>query len=394
MRAEANAVWLLAIGQTLIYAGVLYAFPALLPDLEAATGWSKAELAAGPTLSFLVMAGLTPFTGRLIDHGQGGRMLVLLPMVCAAGLVGLAQAATLTEWLIWWGVIGAAQAGCLYESCFAVLTRRLGDRARPAITKVTLVAGFAGTLTFPLGDYWGQVFGGQGALYAFAALVVFGTVPVNMLAVHLLREPAAAAAARAEPQGAALRTALRRPAFWAIAALFGMIWLNHGILLTYVLALFEDRGASATAATYAAASIGPAQVLGRFVLLMNEARIGTARAVIAGLSLVLVAALALFVAGVATAMVFLVAITQGAGLGILSILRPVLVAEMLGRRGFGVISGAAAVAPILATAAAPSLGAVLLGWGGPMAVFGACLGLAAAGLAIGLVLTRRALVLA
>ena len=60
-----DTVWLLALGQTLTYAGAYYAFPALLPDLQAATGWSVAELAAGPTLAFLVMAVLMPLTGRL-----------------------------------------------------------------------------------------------------------------------------------------------------------------------------------------------------------------------------------------------------------------------------------------------------------------------------------------
>ena len=54
--AGGAAVWLLALGQTLIYAGCYYSFPALLPDLEAATGWTKAELALGPTLAFLIMA--------------------------------------------------------------------------------------------------------------------------------------------------------------------------------------------------------------------------------------------------------------------------------------------------------------------------------------------------
>ena len=63
------AVWLLAIGQTLIYAGCYYSFPALLPDLEAGTGWGKATLAFGPTLGFLIMAGLTVVTGRLVDRG-------------------------------------------------------------------------------------------------------------------------------------------------------------------------------------------------------------------------------------------------------------------------------------------------------------------------------------
>ena len=71
-RNESLAVWALALGLFLIYAGVFYAFPALLPDLEAGTGWSKADLALGPTLSYLVMAALTPLTGRVIDRGQSG----------------------------------------------------------------------------------------------------------------------------------------------------------------------------------------------------------------------------------------------------------------------------------------------------------------------------------
>jgi hypothetical protein len=69
-----GAVWLLAVGQTLVYAGSYYAFPALLPDLEAATGWSKTTLALGPSLAFLIMASLTVLTGRLVDRGLGGEM--------------------------------------------------------------------------------------------------------------------------------------------------------------------------------------------------------------------------------------------------------------------------------------------------------------------------------
>ena len=89
---EAPPIWALALGQTLIYAGVYYAFPALLPDLLISTGWSGAELAAGPTLAFLITAALTPFTGRLVDRGLGGEMLVVLPILAAlmVALLGLA----------------------------------------------------------------------------------------------------------------------------------------------------------------------------------------------------------------------------------------------------------------------------------------------------------------
>ena len=388
-----SAIWLLGVGQTLTYAGVYYAFPALLPELEAATGWSKGQLAAGPTLAFLVMAVLTPYTGRLVDRGWGGEMLVWLPIGAAAGVALLSVVQTPWQWLAVWFVIGITQAGMLYESCFSFLTRRLGDGARAAITRVTLIAGFSGSITFPLGHVFGQWFGGQGALLAFAVVILLGAVPVNYLGVRTLRRMERAGsvrpAAEAVSEAGALRVALRRVEFWAISAMFGLIWLNHGILLTYVLELFQDRGASLAAATLAASCFGPAQVLGRLILMMNEARVSNAQATLWSLMFVVVAGLVLLVAGAAPWLVFVMAVVQGAGVGLLSILRPVLVADVLGRRGFGAVSGAAAVAPILASAAAPSVGAVLLTWGGPGLVYGACLAMAVLGLGFGVFLARR-----
>ena len=105
---------------------------------------------------------------------------------------------------------------------------------------------------------------------------------------------------------------------------------------------------------------------------------------------VVLAGVLLWLAGVAPLLIFAFALAQGAGAGLMSILRPVLVAEVLGRDGFGVISGAVAVAPILASAAAPSVGAALLALGGPQFVYAACLLLALIGLALmGLMLVRR-----
>lgn len=389
---ESTAVWLLAIGQTLTYAGVYYAFPALLPDLQDQTGWSTAQLALGPTMGFLVMAMLTPFTGRIVDRGYGGEMLIWGPVLSALCVAALGFVQTPAAWLAVWTVLGVAQACCLYETCFAFLTRRLGDSARGAITRVTLVAGFAGTLAFPFGDVLGRHLGGQTAFVVFGAIILIGAVPVNVIGVRALRRLESAVPNRSHPASGALRDAMKRVEFWALSALCALIWLNHGILLTYVLLLFEDRGASAGLATIAAASIGPSQVVSRLVLLANGARIGNMAATLWSLGSIVGASVALMLAGVAPVLVFGCAVLQGAGAGLLSILRPMLVADLLGRRGFGAISGGVAVAPILATAAAPSLGAALLHLGGPWAVYISCCAMAVTALVIGIWLlqVRRA----
>lgn len=382
-REQAWAVWLLAIGQTTTYCGVYYAFPALLPDIEAATGWSKAALAWGPTLAYLAMAVITPLTGRLVDRGLGGEMLMVLPVpaAIAVGLMGFVQ--TQAQWLILWAIVGVVEAGCLYETCFAFLTRRLGAGARPAIVRVTLVAGFAGTISFPMGHVLGQAFGAEGALIGFACLMVLVGVPANFLGVRLMRASVRAGGGDRRPAAKGmLRLALRRPVFWAITVMLGLTYLNHTLLLTYVIELFTSRGAGLNEVTLAAATIGPCQVLGRLALMMNEARVGNRRATYGALAALVLASLVLWLAGFLPTLIFVTALCQGAGIGIISIMRPVLIAEYLGHEGFGAISGAIAVGPILASAAGPVVGAWLLLTGGPTLVILTCAALGLVAIAI------------
>jgi len=54
---------------------------------------------------------------------------------------------------------------------------------------------------------------------------------------------------------------------------------------------------------------------------------------------------------------------QGAGFGVMSIMRPVMTAELFGRKNFGLISGSLAVPYLGAAAAAPTV-AALIYWAG------------------------------
>ena len=71
------------------------------------------------------------------------------------------------------------------------------------------------------------------------------------------------------------------------------------------------------------------------------------------------------------------------------------IAQKAGRRraacnrpGGAAAAVAVAVSPLLASAAAPALGAVLLTLGGPVVVYASCLAMAVAGLSIAAVLLR------
>lgn len=363
-RDERLGVWVLAVGQTLGFASLVFSFGGILPALIDGSGWSRAELALGPTLALLVSAVLAPFSGRLVDAGHGGALLGGAAAVGAAGLVLLSGVDHYALWLLFWGLVGLGQAGSLYETCFAFLTRRLGDEARSAIIRVTVLAGFASSLAFPIGALTGQAFGWHGALAVFAVLQLAITVPANLYGVHLLRRGQRRGPVMVETPRGAVAAAMRKPEFWVLAAIFSLMICTHMMLVSFALPILEDRGAGAMLAVVVASSVGPMQVAGRVFLMFGADRIrsgAAVRAITLGLA---AASAALMLATGQPVLMFAYAVFQGSSIGIASILRPLLVAEALGRENFGAVSGALATAPLAASAAAPYLGALLIGLGG------------------------------
>ena len=379
MRA-AHAVLCLAFGETIVWAGFYYLFPALLLRWEADAGWSKTWLTAAFAAAIIVSAIVSPTAGRLIDRGHGPLVMGGSALAGAILLALLPFADTLPGFAVLWLGIGAAMGGCLYEPCFALVTRALGADARPAITRVTLVAGFAGTLSFPLNHFMAETAGWQGAVWLFAALVGCLGVPLIVLGARALEasaglaseahghggtgeataSPAVATPASASPAPALLR----RPLFWYLAAGFSLLGFNHGVVLNHLLPILADRGVSLDLAVLAAAMIGPMQVAGRLALMLGGARLSNAWVTTLSFAFVITATLCLIAAEFAPLLVIAFVVLQGSGYGVLSIMRPVMTREILGQARFGAISGAMAVPYLCAYALSPFVGSLLWAAGG------------------------------
>src|SRR3546814_9317109 len=131
-----SAVWQLAIAHTIVWAGLFYAFPALILRWETDFGWAKAELTGAVTLSIALSAVFSPLAGRLIDRGFAAHVLgggALAGGLCI-GLVGFVQ--SLWQFYLLWCLIGVAPAFCLYDACFAVVMRAAGSGARRPIPPI------------------------------------------------------------------------------------------------------------------------------------------------------------------------------------------------------------------------------------------------------------------
>lgn len=370
----------LALAQTVVWACLYYAFPALLPEWESDLGWTKTQLSGAFTGSLLITALLAPFAGRLIDRGAARLVHPGGAAVGATLLAGLSQVTEIWQFYAIWLTMGVAMSVAMYEACFAIITVTVGDRARTAITTVTLVAGFAGTVSFPSAHFLAGQFGWRGTVLCFAAAVLLVAIPLTLLGLRLLeRHRAEQPAAEASLDDGERAPVTRNPAFWCLAFAFGSIGLTHGLILGHLLPILADRGIGEAAAVLAASMVGPMQVVGRIMTLATEKRVGVFGVAVGCYLGMALGGTALLLAGVAPWLVAVFVVLHGAGYGTASILRPVLTAQMLGRRRFGATAGKLALPFMCGFATGPTVAALVWEVGGYDLVIGLAVATVATG---------------
>jgi predicted MFS family arabinose efflux permease len=337
--------------QTLAWASSYY-MPAILADpISAGLGISRPLFFGFFSASLLLQAALGPAIGNVIDRHGGRGVLVFSNLVLGAGLVWLALAQGPVGLAGAWIMLGIGMALGLYDAAFATLTALYGLEARGPITGITLIAGLASTVGWPLSALLNDAFGWRGACLGWAALNLFVCVPINRF---LVPRPAA------PRQIADTDTAPPAPAngMVVLGFVFGAVGFVTGAMAAHLPHLLELAGAGVTAAIAAAALMGPAQVAARlfeFGLLKRLHPLVSTR-----LALLMhpLAAAVLGVAGAPAAAAF--AVLHGAGNGLLTISRGTLPLALFGPAGYGLRTGIIAAPARVTTAAAPLLFGLLL----------------------------------
>jgi MFS family permease len=186
----------------------------------------------------LLAALLGPAVGRAIDNRGGRGVLVLSNLVLAAGLVVLARAQGVAGLAVAWTVLGVGMALGLYDSAFATLTGLYGRAARAPITGITLIAGFASTIGWPLSALLIASLGWRGACLAWAAFNLLIGLPLNRLLVPRAPPPQRAAEPEAIPSP--------RGAMPILAFVFAATWFVAGAMAAHMprllVAMRERRG--------------------------------------------------------------------------------------------------------------------------------------------------------
>ncbi len=174
--------------------------------------------------ALLLSAAVGPSVGRLIDRKGGRGLLAASNLVIATGLLILAAAQGITGLVFAWIVLGVGIGMGLYDPAFATLTWLYGNDARRSITGITLIAGFASTIGWPLSALLLHETGWRSACLMWAGLNMLMAAPLNWLTIPSRGMPEPPAESEAET-----RTPVPpRAAMSVLSFFFAATWFVQG----------------------------------------------------------------------------------------------------------------------------------------------------------------------
>lgn len=350
-----NTVTALALGQILSWAALYYTFTSFVLPMERTLGWGKPAMMGAFTLALVVWGLASYAVGVAIDRGRGRAVMAWGSALAAFGFALWSRVDSLPMLYATWAVLGAAMAMTLYETAFAILTRRYPGRYMRGITTLTLVGGFASTLAFPATAWLIDWLDWRGALLFIAGLMLFVVTPLHAWALRGHPAPPAAPITPDAPvTHTTLDAALRGPSFWLLTAAFTCYYFTAAALWVHAAKGLTDAQALSVVVWF-----GPAQVFGR----MLHARFGRSlspRALGLAMMALLPVSLALFALVDHLTGLLLFALLFGFVNGLITIVRGGVVPEYFGREHVGRISGAMSSITLLVRSMAPLATAWLL----------------------------------
>jgi MFS family permease len=366
MNGNTRTATVLALGsaQTLAWASSYYLPAVLAAPMARDLGIATPTVFAAFSVALLVSAALGPHAGRAIDRWGGRVLLIGTNLVFAAGLASLGAARGPWGLFAAWAVLGIGMGSGLYEAAFATLVRLHGTGSRNLITGITLIAGFASTVGWPLSALLEGQVGWRGACYGWAALHLVLGIPLNAMIPRAPPVPTPTSATATAP---AVSTTAPERAATLLAIAFAATWFISTAMAAHLPRLLQASGATLAAAVAVGALVGPAQVAGRvleFGLLRRIHPLASARAA-ALLHPLGAAVLALVGAPAASAF----ALLHGAGNGILTIAKGTVPLVLFGPHGYGRRQGWLMVPARVAQALAPWLFGICLDRWGAAAVW-------------------------
>lgn len=380
-----RAIWGLGLTQIIGYGTTYYLLGLMGPLMLADLGLSKATLLTGVSLALLASGFLGPATGRWQDHLGSRRLMVFGSVLMGSGLVLIASARDATLYFAGWALIACGSPMALYSASFTALTHMAGPQARRAIILLTLIAGLASSIVWPLTAWMLSFLDWRTIVMVFAAANFLIAAPIHFALFDDGRHKNQMDETDAVAPG--LSATAQKPAFWLLTVMLAVLSTARDAWSMLAIPILTGLGYEFRIAVMIASLVGVFQTVGRLVEYLAGARHSPLRTAEISGTLFVLATLMLIVFHGSIVPGLLFAAMYGAANGLNTLVKGTLTLQIFGSAGYGERLGKISLTPLIMAAIGPILGGLVMDSWGPMGAIWCFFGCMAGGFAIMIVLT-------
>jgi hypothetical protein len=348
-------IWAVAgLGATQIvgYGTLYYCLSILVPDIAHDLAVSEQWVFGAFSAALLIGALAAPMSGKLADRWGAGRVMAIGSVGSALTLALTAFSSDALSFAVALALMQVVSAGVLYSTAFTAIVQAGGSRAQTSIVHLTLIAGFASSLFWPLTTWLHSLMSWREVLLLYAVLHVLICLPVHVGLSRLTTGAVVAARAAPLPEAAAAPPGNGALIFVLMLLGFAIEGCALSAMLVHMVPLTQALGLG-TAGLLIASLFGPAQVASRLVNLvfgggLSQTWLAVIAAALMPIGIVLLLSTTPWFAG---AVIF--AVCMGLGSGLTSIVGGTLPLELFGRDGYGSRLGWCTSAKQITSAIAP-----------------------------------------
>lgn len=350
-----KAIWALGLTQIIGYGTLYYSFSILAPAMAGEFGLTEGWVFGALSASLFAGSLFAPTAGRWADRFGAGRIMTVGSVAAAVALALCAVAPDRVSFVLALLAMELASSFVLYSAAFVAIVQIGVPRPQRSITHLTLIAGFASTLFWPLTSAlhahltWREVY------FLFAALNLGLCPPIHAWLMRLSRRHATARSQEREPipeAGAPLDPRRGRAVFLLMLAGFATEGFVLSAILIHMVPLTAALGLG-TAGLFVSTLFGPAQVASRLINMLFGGRLQQTHLAVIAASLITAGLCALLLTTPWLPGAFLFVLLFGLGSGLTSIVGGTLPLELFGREGYGARLGWASAARQFTSAFAP-----------------------------------------
>ena len=349
----------LGASQNIGYGTLYYAFSILVPEIARDIGRSEQWVFGAFSIALLAGSLAAPLSGALADRIGAGRLMAAGSLLAAACLVMMAVSSGPLTFAISLALTEVVSVAVLYATAFTAIVQAGGKKAQTSIVHLTLMAGFASSMFWPLTSWMHGFLSWREIYLAFAAMNLAVCFPVH-LALARLTTSAVSASKAIPPTAAPVRAVANRNLLFFLM-LFGFAIEGYALsaILVHMVPLTQALGMGA-AGLVVASLFGPSQVASRLINLVFGRELPQRWLAVIATALIPsgLAILMLTTPSVPGAILF--AVCFGLGSGLTSIVSGTLPLELFGKAGYGSRMGWVTSAKQMMSAIAPLAMSILL----------------------------------